>query len=143
MAMDVEPARLVGVDRCPSGAGRPVPVPPPPRAATVARHRHRRPPRRGAGCVVGSSGGVGTPDEPDSVESSGPLQSGSARSLTPSPSSSIEVRALGEDVDVGEVAAVRDVDLDAALADADDAAATGAGRRRDDDQAEDRQSERQ
>ena len=51
-----------------------------------------------------------------------------------------EVRALGEDVDVGEVAAVGDVDLDAALADADDAAAAGARGAGDDDQAEDRQA---
>ena len=89
------------------------------------------------------SGGAGTPLVPDSVASSGPVQSGSARSLMPSPSSSARFEHWGRTSTSGEVAAVGDVDLDAALADADDAAAAGARGPRDHAGAEDREADRE
>ena len=69
--------------------------------------------------------GVVVPLVPDSVASSGPVQSGSAEVQDAVAVVVGAVRALRQDLDLVEVAAVGDVDLDPALADADDAARAG------------------
>ena len=114
----------------------PPPTPLPPVAAAAASSSRRRSARSPVGRAAGGRrrdrgrrrrrrgrrrrGGA------DSVASSGPVQSGSARSLRPSPSSSARFEHCGRTW-AAEVLAVGQVDLDAALADPDHAPGPGAG----------------